>query len=56
MTVAICALFAQFFVRQNIYVPGDATATAQNIVAAPRGTEPVVLTGMDQGRLLGGLR
>lgn len=33
LTVAICALFAQFFVRQNIYVPGDATATAHNIVA-----------------------
>ena len=33
LTVAIGALFAQFFVRQNIYVPGDATATAHNIVA-----------------------
>ena len=33
LTVAIGALFAQFFVRQGIYVPGDATATADNIVA-----------------------
>jgi len=32
--IAIMAAFAEFFVRQSLIVPGDAAATAENIVAS----------------------
>ena len=33
LTIIITGIFAEFFVRQSFIVPGDATATANNIVA-----------------------
>lgn len=35
LVLAICGAFAEFFVRQGMTVPGDAAATAENILAAP---------------------
>ncbi len=32
LILAICGGFAEFFVRQNLVTPGDATATAKNIL------------------------
>ncbi len=34
LTIIIAGIFAEFFVRQSLLVPGDAVATAQNITAA----------------------
>ena len=34
LVVAVCGMFAEFFVRSRIVVPGDATATAANIRAS----------------------
>ena len=34
LTIIIAGIFAEFLVRQSLIVPGDATATAQNIRAA----------------------
>lgn len=34
LTIIITGIFAEFFVRQSLIVPGDATATAANITAA----------------------
>jgi hypothetical protein len=34
LTIIIAGIFAEFFVRQSLIVPGDATATAANITAA----------------------
>ena len=33
LILTVCAIFAEFFVRQNLVVLGDATATANNIMA-----------------------
>ncbi len=34
LTIIVAGIFAEFFVRQSLLVPGDAAATAQNIMAA----------------------
>ena len=34
LTIIIAGIFAEFFVRQSLIVPGDATATANNIMAS----------------------
>jgi hypothetical protein len=34
LVIIIAGIFAEFFVRQNLIVPGDATATANNIIAS----------------------
>jgi hypothetical protein len=34
VTIIVTGIFAEFFVRQSLVVPGDATATAGNIMAA----------------------
>jgi len=34
LTIIVSGIFAEFFVRQSLLVPGDATATASNIVAS----------------------
>ena len=34
LTIIIAGIFAQFFVRQGLIVPGDAAATAANIIAS----------------------
>ncbi len=34
LTIIIAGIFAEFFVRQSLIVPGDATATANNILAS----------------------
>ena len=34
LTIIISGIFAEFFVRQSLIVPGDATATANNIMAS----------------------
>ena len=34
LTIIIAGIFAEFFVRQSLVVPGDAGATASNIVAS----------------------
>jgi Domain of unknown function (DUF4386) len=34
LVIIVTGIFAEFFVRSNLIVPGDATATAGNIVAA----------------------
>jgi hypothetical protein len=34
LTIIVSGIFAEFFVRQSLVVPGDATATATNILAA----------------------
>ena len=31
LIIIIAGIFAEFFVRQSLFVPGDAAATAQNI-------------------------
>ena len=34
LIIIIAGIFAEFFVRQSLIVPGDATATANNIMAS----------------------
>jgi hypothetical protein len=34
LIIIIAGIFAEFFVRQSLIVPGDATATADNIMAS----------------------
>lgn len=34
LTIIVAGIFAEFFVRQSLVVPGDATATAHNIIAS----------------------
>ena len=34
LMVFVLGIFAEFFVRQNLIVPGDAAATANNIMAS----------------------
>lgn len=35
LTVIVCGIFAEFFVRGKLIVSGDAAATSQNIMASP---------------------
>ncbi|MCB0174425.1 MAG: DUF4386 domain-containing protein, partial [Anaerolineae bacterium] len=34
LTIIVAGIFAEFVVRQSLIVPGDATATASNIMAS----------------------
>ena len=34
LIIIMCGIFAEFFVRSSLIVPGDATATANNIMAS----------------------
>jgi len=34
LIIIVCGLFSEMFVRSNLIVPGDATATAHNIIAS----------------------
>ena len=35
LTIIICGIFGEVGVRMNLIIPGDAAATAANILAAP---------------------
>ena len=34
LTIIVAGIFAEFFVRSSLFVPGDAAATAENVVAS----------------------